>query len=87
MELPYTGNFILFNNFTEKIVSVEKTGNRFKLGLLDENPNIDTIRYSDKIGICVYDNRKKDIISDICPLQVYRTKFVNPILDSSYSYN
>ena len=87
MELPYTGNFILFNNFTEKIVSVEKTGSRFKLGLLDENPNIDTIRYSRKIGICVYDNRKKDIISDICPLQVHRANFVNPILDSSYSYN
>lgn len=88
MEVPYTGNFILFNNFTEKVVSVTKTGSTYKLGLLDENPNPDTIRNASYVGICVYDNKKKDIISDICPVElVGPNEFFDASKDSPYSYN
>ena len=85
-DTPNTGDFIIFNNFTEKILYIENiidfsnynidtnnidnTKKYYKIKLLDENPNKDTIKNADYIGLCIYDNIQKNILTDIYPLKV-----------------
>ena len=84
IDTPKTGDFIIFNNFTEKITFIEKSGNDFIISLLDENPNKDTIKNSSYVCLCIYDNIEKNIIADIYPLTVTDIS----ILDSSkYRYD
>ena len=86
-DIPTIGDFIIFNNFTEKVTYVDiddLEDKKYKLSLLDENPNKDVLVNSSTIGLCVYDNIKKEIIADICPLTVIETS----ILDcSKYRYD
>ena len=85
LDTPNKGDFILFNNFTEKITYIEKTNStEFKIMLLDENPNKDIIKNSNNIGLCIYDNIQKEIIADICPLTIQE---VNILDCSKYNYN
>ena len=85
LDTPNKGDFILFNNFTEKITYIEKTNStEFKIMLLDENPNKDIIKNSNNIRLCIYDNIQKEIIADICPLTIQE---VNILDCSKYNYN
>lgn len=65
-DIPNEGDFILFNNFTEKVESITITTDLTKciINLLSENPNPDTLINSTHIGICLYDNNAKEIIYD-----------------------
>ena len=91
IDTPKIGDFIIFNNFTEKITYIEKITNdnesvnkEYIIKLLDENPNKDTIKNASHIGLCIYDNIQKNIIADIYPLNVVETS----ILDTSkYRYD
>ena len=47
---------MVFNNFTERVLNIEKQDNNYKLKLLDENPNTDTIKYATHVGLCIYDS-------------------------------
>ena len=76
-DIPKEGDFIIFNNFTEKVLYIENTphAEQYKLKLQDENPNIESILNSSNIGICVYDNIQKEILADIYPLEIKETHF------------
>ena len=91
MDIPENGDFILFNNFTEHIVKIEKTGTNYKISLYDENPNPETIINSSYIGLCIYDDLQKSIMSDIYPLEVIDISIVEPDLETEdymdYTYN
>lgn len=93
LDVPTIGDYIVFNNFTERVVNIIKVSdNSYKLMLLDGNPNPDTIRYANEIGLCLYDNNKKEIITDIFPLtktDLYiddKSFTENNIYDSANSY-
>ena len=89
-DIPYVGDFIIFNNFTEKILYIETQSNsqlsqqnitgydntkkHYRIKLLDENPNKDTIKNADYIGLCIYDNIQKNILTDIYPIKVLKTE-------------
>ena len=70
IDTPKPGDFLVFNNFTERVLNIEKQDNNYKLKLLDENPNTDTIKYATHVGLCIYDSLQKDILADIYPLTV-----------------
>lgn len=88
---PNIGDFIIFNNFTERVVNIEKGTDAFKLTLLDENPNYETILNSSYVGLCIYDNLQKTILSDIYPLEVTDNTHIHEqyeyhIYDTNKSY-
>ena len=70
IDTPKLGDFLVFNNFTERVLNVSKNGDEYILKLVDENPNIETIEHSEYVGLCIYDSLQKKIINDIYPLEV-----------------
>lgn len=90
--IPMIGDFILFNNFTEKVTNLTYKNGSYNLKLLDENPNPDSIRYASHAGIVVYDNVRKEIIYDSSALEVTdisiydKVKKSNTIINSNKSY-
>lgn len=90
-EIPQTGNFIIFNNFTERILGITGSGTSFKISLCDENPNPQTIINSSYIGLCVYDELSKEILWDLYPLTVTDCSIVQPNIENieymDYTYN
>lgn len=91
MDTPETGDFIIFNNFTERALSVTNPtvishNNEFKISLCDENPNPQTILNSSYVGLCIYDNLSKEIIEDVYPLDVSFINIIEPdFTDDSYA--
>lgn len=80
MDIPETGDFIIFNNFTERALNIMSTTSElpsgysaFNVSLCDENPNPQILLNSSYVGLCVYDNLSKEIIEDIYPLYVTKT--------------
>lgn len=87
VDVPYEKDYIAFNNFTERFVKCSGSNGEYELSLLDSNPNPDTIRYSKEVGICVYDNVKKEIVSDIYPLLVKDVSIIDEIAETNDTYN
>lgn len=87
VDVPYEKDYIAFNNFTERFVKCAGSNGTYTLSLLDSNPNPDTIRYSKEVGMCVYDNVKKEIVSDIYPLKVDKVSIIDEINESNDTYN
>ena len=83
LNTPNVGDFIIFNNFTEKITYIDKLeDNKFKITLLDENPNTETIKNASNIGLCVYDNIQKEILANIYPLNITDSSFMTCTYDT-----
>ncbi len=85
IDTPKPGNFIVFNNFTEQVLSIQKTNDIYKFILVDESPNREILANSSYVGLCIYDCIQKDILVDIYPFEV--EKFYthdSSIIDSSY---
>lgn len=70
IDTPKIGDFLVFNNFTERVLNLSKNGDEYILKLVDENPNIDTIKNAEYVGLCIYDSLQKKILNDIYPLEV-----------------
>lgn len=86
IDTPKPGNFIVFNNFTEQVLSIQKEdSSNYKFILVDESPNREILANSSYVGLCIYDCIRKDILVDIYPFSVQ--KFYthdSSIIDSSY---
>lgn len=87
VDVPYEKDYIVFNNFTERFIKCSGSNGTYKLSLLDSNPNPDTIRHSKEVGICVYDNVKKEIVTDIYPLHVKDISIIDVINEDNDTYN
>ena len=95
IELPKTGDFIMFNNFTERATKVSAALShpvQFTISLCDENPNADTLINSSYVGLCIYDNLSKEILADAYPIEVRDTSIYKaPNMDDpeymDYTYN
>ncbi|MBO6271990.1 hypothetical protein J6O48_04340 [bacterium] len=85
--IPMIGDFILFNNFTEKVINLSYSNNTYKLKLLDETPNPDSIRYASHVGVVVYDNIKKEIIYDSSAFEVQDVSINDKIKKSTLNIN
>lgn len=82
IDVPTTGNFLILNNFTEKALNIEELSDgKYRIKLLDENPNQDSIINSSYIGLCIYDNVQKSILTDIYPLYVDNLQLSDASLD------
>lgn len=86
IDVPYEKDYIAFNNFTERFVKCVGSNGSYKLSLLDGNPNPDTLRHSKEIGICIYDNVKKEIIKDIYPF-IVKDVYINDNISTNDVYN
>lgn len=90
MDTPKTGDFIIFNNFTERALQVTDAitvsdNAQFNILLCDENPNPQTLINSSYVGLCIYDNLSKEIIDDVYPLNVSVINIIEPdFSDESY---
>lgn len=86
IDTPKPGNFIVFNNFTEQVLSIQNIKDDiYKFILVDESPNREILANSSYVGLCIYDCIQKDILVDIYPFDV--EKFYthdSSISDSSY---
>lgn len=89
IDTPRDGNFIVFNNFTEKVLNIEaQSEGIYKLKLLDENPNSFSLKLANDIGLCIYDNQQRSIVSDIYPLQIIDRKLDDLSTEKKYyTYN
>ena len=85
IDTPKPGNFIVFNNFTEQILSISKNNDIYKFTLVDESPNREILMNSSYVGLCIYDCIQKDILTDIYPFEVQNFyTHDSSIIDSSY---
>ena len=74
IDIPEEKDYIVFNNFTERISHIIDGS----IYLYDGNPNPNTIKHAHTIGICLYDNIKKEIIDDIDNIKVLLDSSLNP---------
>lgn len=85
IDTPKPGDFIVFNNFTEQVLSMSKSGETYKFTLVDESPNREILENSEYVGLCIYDCIQKDILVDIYPFSVEKLyTHDSSIIDSSY---